>query len=160
MVCQRPGLDTRPHRLDGGGSQRAPGRQLGQGVVAHHQHLAGRATFSGQDLFTLDEDRRAAWRAERVGFVFQSFQLLAQMTALENVMLPLELAGRRDADERARRLLERVGLGARLNHYPRTPTRDADMLREAGCHLMFIPEVAEMYPNGAQIATRVIVPAV
>ena len=81
---------------------------------------SGSVMVGGQDLFALDEDRRAAWRAERVGFVFQSFQLLAQMTALENVMLPLELAGRRDADERARRLLERVGLGARLNHYPRT----------------------------------------
>ncbi len=81
---------------------------------------AGTVVASGLDLFTLDEDKRAAWRAERVGFVFQSFQLLAQMTALENVMLPLELVGRRDADERARRLLDRVGLGARLNHYPRT----------------------------------------
>ena len=51
VVCQRPGFDTWPHGLDGGGPQRAPGRQLGQGVVAHHQHLAGRATFAGQDLF-------------------------------------------------------------------------------------------------------------
>lgn len=81
---------------------------------------AGKVLIDGQDLFALDEDRRAAWRAERVGFVFQSFQLLAQMTALENVMLPLELAGRRDARTKATALLERVGLGARLGHYPRT----------------------------------------
>ena len=80
----------------------------------------GTVAIDGQDLFALDEDHRAAWRAARVGFVFQSFQLLAQMTALENVMLPLELAGRRDADTRARTLLDRVGLGARLGHYPRT----------------------------------------
>jgi putative ABC transport system ATP-binding protein len=80
----------------------------------------GKVEIDGQDLFALDEDRRAGWRAARVGFVFQSFQLLAQMTALENVMLPLELAGRRDAASRARMLLERVGLGARLGHYPRT----------------------------------------
>jgi putative ABC transport system ATP-binding protein len=80
----------------------------------------GRVIVSGQDLFALDEDARARWRAENVGFVFQSFQLLAQMTALENVMLPLELAGARDASARSRALLERVGLGERLGHYPRT----------------------------------------
>jgi putative ABC transport system ATP-binding protein len=80
----------------------------------------GRVIASGQDLFALDEDARARWRAENVGFVFQAFQLLPQMTALENVMLPLELAGARDAAARARALLERVGLGERLGHYPRT----------------------------------------
>ena len=81
---------------------------------------SGRVVASGQDLFALDEDRRAQWRAANVGFVFQSFQLLPQMTALENVMLPLELAGARDAGVRARDLLGRVGLSERSAHYPRT----------------------------------------
>jgi putative ABC transport system ATP-binding protein len=80
----------------------------------------GRVLASGSSLFELDEDARAAWRARHVGFVFQSFQLLPQMTALENVMLPLELAGDPQAAAKARALLERVGLGARLGHYPRT----------------------------------------
>ncbi len=73
-----------------------------------------------QDLFAMDEDARAAWRARHVGFVFQTFQLLPQMTALENVMLPLELAGDAQAAGKARTLLERVGLGERLSHYPKT----------------------------------------
>jgi len=81
---------------------------------------AGRVVALGQDLFSLDEDARAAWRAAHVGFVFQAFQLLPQMTALENVMLPLELAGARDAAARAREQLVRVGLADRLGHYPRT----------------------------------------
>lgn len=81
---------------------------------------SGTVTVGATELFSLDEDARAHWRAEHVGFVFQSFQLLAQMTALENVMLPLELAGARDAAARATGLLERVGLGDRLGHYPRT----------------------------------------
>jgi putative ABC transport system ATP-binding protein len=81
---------------------------------------SGSVVASGRDLFAMDEDARARWRAEQVGFVFQSFQLLPQMTALENVMLPLELAGARDAPARARELLGRVGLGDRLGHYPRT----------------------------------------
>jgi putative ABC transport system ATP-binding protein len=80
---------------------------------------SGSVRMAGSDLFTLSEDQRAAVRAERVGFVFQSFQLLAHRTALENVMLPLELAGARDARARATEMLARVGLGARLNHYPR-----------------------------------------
>ncbi|MCD6681286.1 MAG: ABC transporter ATP-binding protein [Burkholderiaceae bacterium] len=80
----------------------------------------GSVTVFGQSLFALDEDGRAAWRARHLGFVFQSFQLLPQMTALENVMLPLELAGDRRAAVRARELLERVGLGDRLGHYPKT----------------------------------------
>jgi putative ABC transport system ATP-binding protein len=80
----------------------------------------GRVVALGQDLFALDEDARAAWRAAHVGFVFQSFQLLPQMTALENVMLPLELAGAHDAAGRAREQLGRVGLADRLGHYPRT----------------------------------------
>ncbi|MDT7928947.1 ABC transporter ATP-binding protein [Tepidimonas sp.] len=79
----------------------------------------GTVHLGGVDIFALDEDARAALRARQVGFVFQSFQLLANLTALENVMLPLELAGRRDARAAARRMLERVGLGERLGHYPR-----------------------------------------
>jgi putative ABC transport system ATP-binding protein len=79
----------------------------------------GSVHIDGSDLFALDEDRRAALRAAKVGFVFQSFQLLANLTALENVMLPLELAGRRDARQAATAMLQRVGLGERLNHYPK-----------------------------------------
>ena len=79
----------------------------------------GTVRLAGQDLFALDEDARAALRAEKIGFVFQSFQLLANLTALENVMLPLELAGRRDARQAATEMLARVGLGARLGHYPK-----------------------------------------
>ena len=70
-------------------------------------------------LFALDEDGRAALRKNKLGFVFQSFQLLDSLNALENVMLPLELEGHADARQRARALLERVGLGQRLTHYPR-----------------------------------------
>ena len=81
---------------------------------------SGTLTVDGQNLFAWDEDRRAQWRAEHLGFVFQSFQLLPQMTALENVMLPLELAGHAGSTVRARELLARVGLGDRLSHYPRT----------------------------------------
>jgi putative ABC transport system ATP-binding protein len=80
---------------------------------------AGSVRLDGHRLEALDEDGRARVRAKLVGFVFQSFQLLAGLTALENVMLPLELAGYKDAAERARELLARVGLGARLAHYPR-----------------------------------------
>lgn len=79
----------------------------------------GTVVIDGVDLFSLDEDQRAALRAEKIGFVFQSFQLLGNLTALENVMLPLELAGRRDARAAAQKMLERVGLGARLGHYPK-----------------------------------------
>lgn len=79
----------------------------------------GTVHIDGVDLFAMDEDRRAALRAEKVGFVFQSFQLLANLTALENVMLPLELAGRRDARAAATQMLQRVGLGERLGHYPK-----------------------------------------
>ena len=80
----------------------------------------GSVSIFGEQLTQLDEEQRAAWRARNLGFVFQSFQLLPQMNALENVMLPLELAGRRDAEPLARQLLERVGLAHRTGHYPRT----------------------------------------
>ena len=80
---------------------------------------AGTVRLDGHDLFTLDEDERAALRARTLGFVFQSFQLLANLTALENVMLPLELLGRNDARVAATEMLDRVGLSERLGHYPR-----------------------------------------
>ena len=79
----------------------------------------GTVLIDGVDLFARDEDQRAALRAEKLGFVFQSFQLLGNLTALENVMLPLELVGRRDARAAATRMLQRVGLGERLGHYPK-----------------------------------------
>ena len=79
----------------------------------------GTVWLAGQDLFALDEDARAQWRARHLGFVFQSFQLLSHLTAWENVMLPLELAGVAGARETARAMLERVGLGQRLHHTPR-----------------------------------------
>ena len=79
----------------------------------------GRVWLDGHDLFALDEDGRARLRARLLGFVFQSFQLLPALNALENVMLPLELAGIADAEPQARAMLERVGLGERLRHYPK-----------------------------------------
>jgi len=80
---------------------------------------SGKIYVEGIDLFSLDEDGRAKLRGERIGFVFQSFQLLPALTALENVMLPLELAGNGKAREGALDILDRVGLGGRLDHYPR-----------------------------------------
>ena len=79
----------------------------------------GTVRLAGHDLFAVDEDARAALRAQHIGFVFQSFQLNANLTALENTMLPLELTGQRDARALATDMLERVGLDARLNHFPR-----------------------------------------
>src|SRR5262245_35237125 len=80
---------------------------------------SGRVLLAGTALRSLAGDGRARWRAARVGFVFQSFHLGPAFTALENVMLPLELAGRGDARRTAREALERVGLGTRTGHYPR-----------------------------------------
>ena len=80
---------------------------------------AGTVELDGESLFALDEDARAELRGRAVGFVFQSFQLLPSLTALENVMLPLELAGREDAESAAREVLARVGLAERLQHYPK-----------------------------------------
>ena len=80
---------------------------------------AGGVRLDGAPLSALDEDGRARVRGEKVGFVFQSFQLLPSLTALENVMLPLELRGDRDAESPARAILGKVGLGQRLGHYPR-----------------------------------------
>ena len=79
----------------------------------------GTVEVDGAELFKLDEDARAELRGRLVGFVFQSFQLLPSLNALENVMLPLELAGRADAETVAREILSRVGLGERLSHYPK-----------------------------------------
>jgi len=79
----------------------------------------GRVLLEGQDLTQLDEDGRARLRAQRVGFVFQAFHLIPALTALENVMLPLELAGRGDARRAAAETLRRVGLSERTGHYPR-----------------------------------------
>ena len=79
----------------------------------------GTVQLLGQDLFALSEDQRAQVRGRTIGFVFQSFQLLAHLNALENVMLPLELAGRPQARALATDMLERVGLGQRLRHFPR-----------------------------------------
>ncbi|EDY87661.1 lipoprotein-releasing system ATP-binding protein LolD [gamma proteobacterium HTCC5015] len=79
----------------------------------------GAVWLAGEEMTAMSEDQRAALRAQRVGFVFQSFQLLPALSALENVMLPLELAGKDDPRERASDLLQRVGLGERLNHAPR-----------------------------------------
>ena len=79
----------------------------------------GTVRLAGQDIFAISEDDRAALRAQKVGFVFQSFQLMGNLTALENVMLPLELSGVRQARALATDLLKRVGLGERLGHYPK-----------------------------------------
>ncbi len=80
---------------------------------------SGTVRLDGVDIFAINEDARAAVRAAKLGFVFQSFQLLANLTALENVMLPLELQGRSDARALATDMLGRVGLAERLRHYPK-----------------------------------------
>ena len=79
----------------------------------------GTVRLAGQDIFAISEDDRAALRAQKVGFVFQSFQLMGNLTALENVMLPLELGGAKGARAQAAEMLKRVGLGQRLGHYPK-----------------------------------------
>ena len=81
---------------------------------------SGEITLDGTNIVNLDEDERATLRSEKVGFVFQNFQLLPALTALENVMLPLELAGIESAREKSEEFLSRVGLAERLHHYPRT----------------------------------------
>ena len=81
---------------------------------------SGIISLDGTNIVNLDEDQRATLRSQKVGFVFQSFQLLPALTALENVMLPLELAGSAHAREKSEEFLSRVGLGERLHHYPRT----------------------------------------
>jgi len=80
---------------------------------------SGKVILDGTDIFALDEDGRAAFRKAKLGFVFQSFQLLGHLNALENVMLPLELRGDGDARAKASAMLGRVGLSSRLKHYPK-----------------------------------------
>ena len=80
---------------------------------------SGTVRLAGQDIFAISEDDRAALRAQKMGFVFQSFQLMGNLTALENVMLPLELSGTKNARSMALEMLKRVGLGERLSHYPK-----------------------------------------
>ena len=89
------------------------------GLCAGLEHpTSGRVRLDGIDLGALDEDGRARVRNEKIGFVFQNFQLIPTLTALENVMVPMELRGQRNAAARARLLLDQVGLGERLSHYP------------------------------------------
>jgi putative ABC transport system ATP-binding protein len=89
------------------------------GLCAGLEHpTSGRVCLDGIDLGALDEDGRARVRNEKIGFVFQNFQLIPTLTALENVMVPMELRGEKNAAPRARLLLDEVGLGARLSHYP------------------------------------------
>jgi putative ABC transport system ATP-binding protein len=83
------------------------------------QASGGRIVIDDTEISALDEDARALFRGQRVGFVFQSFQLLPALTALENVMLPLELQGQGDARDQAQQFLQRVGLADRVQHYPR-----------------------------------------
>lgn len=80
---------------------------------------SGQIWLTGAEITAMDEEQRAKVRAEHVGFVFQTFQLLPALTALENVALPLELQGKQDAEETAKQYLDRVGLTPRLRHYPR-----------------------------------------
>jgi putative ABC transport system ATP-binding protein len=79
----------------------------------------GHVSLAGQDIFAMTEDQRAAWRGQHLGFVFQNFQLMGHLTALENVMLPLELAGTQNAANLAKSILTQVGLAERLRHFPK-----------------------------------------
>ena len=79
----------------------------------------GHVSLAGQDIFAMTEDQRAAWRGQHLGFVFQNFQLMGHLTALENVMLPLELAGTQNAGTLAKSILTQVGLSERLRHFPK-----------------------------------------
>jgi len=100
--------------VSGSGKSTLLGIMAGLDLPSH-----GRVLLDGVDLTTLDEDARARLRSGRVGFVFQDFQLLSGLTALENVLLPLELAGHGDAMNTALTELRQVGLGERVHHYPR-----------------------------------------
>src|SRR5204863_272139 len=140
-ACARPTIRERFSRVSPSGSPRSPSlaassRVTVSGRCSCHARgsrsttllallagldlpTRGRVLLEGQDLTRLDEDGRARLRAQRVGFVFQSFHLIPALTALENVMLPLELAGRGDARRAAAETLRRVGLSERTGHYPR-----------------------------------------
>jgi putative ABC transport system ATP-binding protein len=79
----------------------------------------GHVELAGKNIFSMTEDERAAWRGQTLGFVFQNFQLMGHLTALENVMLPLELAGIKDASQQAKMILKQVGLSERIDHFPK-----------------------------------------
>jgi putative ABC transport system ATP-binding protein len=79
----------------------------------------GQVSLAGQPIFDMTEDQRAAWRGQMLGFVFQNFQLMGHLTALENVMLPIELAGAKNASQLAKEILSQVGLAERLKHFPK-----------------------------------------
>ncbi len=111
----RPGESLAVMGSSGSGKSTLLGLMAGLDVPT-----SGKVDLLGHDLFTMDEEARAAVRARHVGFVFQTFQLLPNLTALENVMLPLELRGTAQARELAEAALGRVGLESRLHHYPRT----------------------------------------
>ena len=111
----KPGESVAITGSSGSGKSTLLGLLAGLDLPSH-----GNITLMGQDLNSLDEDGRAKLRGLQVGFVFQSFQLLPHLTALENVMLPAELAGMDDAKVAAMAWLERVGLGERFEHFPKT----------------------------------------
>jgi putative ABC transport system ATP-binding protein len=124
-VLDRVDLDVKPESFVAIAGPSGSGKTTLLGLMAGlDQPTEGKVTVAGEDLFTLTEDGRARFRAENVGFVFQTFHLLPTLTALENVMVPLELLGRdqsrngRTIRERSRELLSRVGLGDRTDHYP------------------------------------------
>ena len=101
------------------GASRSGKRTLLTIIAGLDTPTSGTVRLAGQDIFAISEDDRAALRAQKVGFVFHSFQLMANLTALENVMLPLELSGMKQARALATDMLKRVGLGERLGHYPK-----------------------------------------
>jgi putative ABC transport system ATP-binding protein len=109
----------------------------------------GTVHLAGLDMFSMDEDQRAAVRAKHIGFVFQSFQLLAPLTALENVMLPLELAGHPDPKPLARDMLARVGLSERLNHYPKVMSGGEQQRVALARAFVVKPQVLADEPTGS-----------
>ena len=124
-MLDRVDLDVEPESFVAITGPSGSGKTTLLGLLAGlDQPTEGKVTVAGEDLFSLTEDGRARFRAENVGFVFQMFHLLPALTAMENVMVPLELLGRdrsrngRSIRERSRELLTRVGLGDRTDHYP------------------------------------------
>ena len=101
----------------------------------------GRVELAGQDIFAMSEDERAAWRGNHLGFVFQNFQLMGHLTALENVMLPLELAGTSNAANLAKSILSQVGLAERLRHFPKVMSGGEQQMLAIGRALMTNPRL-------------------